>query len=462
MRLYTEISRSVNHINATIDSKDSENKKTEDEVNVIITRVQNEFDNNSFDFSQYKSMTLTQGNKKRLVKKFEDIYSTENILCQSIKFILDREFKIKYPNRNKISKSLFNSIGVIKHMSDFTIIKFDFQDYFNSVSSVYVYDKLLKPKLSNRFEIDLIKKFAYETKYAYAGLQTSNAIAEIIAKEFDNALYEQFSQFGLLYFERYIDDGIIILNQHLSESNCSEIINHIIKNIFYSNDLSSIPKCITKMNLSKFKYVSKRNMVSEQLYTIDFLGYEFNFVKNDAINITYGITETKRKKYKRRIINIIKLYSEVSSKDYKKLELLRHRILAFTSRQVYISKKFKSNIWKVKGFISNYGELRYLLSSNLINKETKIYLEDIIVDSFKEIGVDIPYFLQNKSKEAYSLYYNMKKNKTLLFEQSIGYSESALVELCKKINISTMDASGNKRGYGTLVREYLIKTKVGY
>ena len=85
-----------------------------------------------------------------LTLPFIDDFSTENILCQCIKQILDREFKIKYPNRNKISKSLFNVIGTIKHMSDFTIVKFDFKDYFNSISSVYVYDKIMKSNLSLR------------------------------------------------------------------------------------------------------------------------------------------------------------------------------------------------------------------------------------------------------------------------------------------------------------------------
>lgn len=73
-------------------------------------------------------------------------------------------------------------------MSDFTIVKFDFKDYFNSVSSIYVFEKYLKYNILDRHEIDLIKAFAYSTKYAYAGLCTSNAIAEIIAGYFLNTM----------------------------------------------------------------------------------------------------------------------------------------------------------------------------------------------------------------------------------------------------------------------------------
>ena len=142
--------------------------------------------------------------------------------------------------------------------------------------------------------------------------------------------------------------------------------------------------------------------------------------------------------------------------------MLRHRLLAFSCREVYITKKFKSNIWKVKGFISNYGELRYLLNTELVETNTLTFLKDIINDSFSDLGVSLPYFLKGKSRDAYSLYHNMLKNKTLLFEPHIGYSEVALTNICKKIDIPITDSYGQKRGYGTLVRDYLIKIKVGY
>lgn len=459
MKLITEIPRAINYINA----QDTKNPKDEEEKKNLSDMILQDFKSNSFDFSQIESIVLNQNGKKRFAKRFTNIYSTENILCQCIKQILDREFKVKYPNRNKISKTLFNFIGTIKNMSDFTILKFDFKNYFNSVSSAYVYEKILRHQLSDRFEIDLIKKFVNETKYSYAGLQTSNAIAEIIAKVFDEEIVNSFSSFGLLYFERYIDDGIIVLNEHLSETKCNEILLDALKKTFYDENISELPKCTTKMNLTKFKYISKRKMIPNQSYTIDFLGYNFILKKdNNSVNIKYGITEEKRNKYSKRLKSMIELFLDPASPDYNKLELLRHRILAFTSREVYMTKKFKSNIWKVKGFISNYGELRYLLSTSLIDTETEQFLKNMVTDAFIQTGISLPYFLKNKSSEAYSLYYNMKKNKTLLFVEHIGYNEKSLIELCNRIEIDHIDSNGKRRGYGTLVRDYLIKTKVGY
>ena len=150
MKLILEVPRAIQHINSQISIKDTIAKKDESEMDIIADRVLNEFQSDTFNFNTAETIILNQRNNKRLVKRFASEFSTENILCQCIKQILDREFKVKYPNRNKISKSLFNTIGSIKHMSDFTIIKFDFKDYFNSVSSVYVYEQIIKPLLSDK------------------------------------------------------------------------------------------------------------------------------------------------------------------------------------------------------------------------------------------------------------------------------------------------------------------------
>lgn len=121
-------------------------------------------------------------------------------------------------------------------------------------------------------------------------------------------------------------------------------------------------------------------------------------------------------------------------------------------------------MWRVKGFISNYGELRYLLDTGLIEANTEAFLKDAIDDAFKNAGINKPYFLMGGGKIncGYNLYGNMKSNKTILLVDHIGYDYNALVNLCKQIGINNIDASGRRRGYGTLVRDYLIKVRVGY
>ena len=108
---------------------------------------------------------LLYTSKKRQVKLYK-LFSTENILCQYVKQILDRIFKIKYPNQNKAVHTLFDFFKASKQMSEFTIIKCDYKDYFNSVSSAYVFEKYIKGQMTNRAETELISTFASQTKYS--------------------------------------------------------------------------------------------------------------------------------------------------------------------------------------------------------------------------------------------------------------------------------------------------------
>jgi len=93
MRLDDGILRAVRHQAAS----DTQTKKTAEEIDVISKVVKETVENTTYDFSKAKPIILNQGGKKRFVKQFPDIYSAESVLCQYIKQILDRIFKVKYP-----------------------------------------------------------------------------------------------------------------------------------------------------------------------------------------------------------------------------------------------------------------------------------------------------------------------------------------------------------------------------
>jgi len=208
MRFEEEVHRAVKH-QASLDVN---TQKTEGELLAIEAAVLSAVSSGVYDFSRSESIVLVQtSGKKRFVKQFTDHYSAESILCQCIKQILDRTFRVKYPNRNKSVRALFDAFKSAKQMADFTIIKYDFKNYFNSVSATYVYERYIREKLSDRFEADLINRFARETKYAFAGLSTSNVVAEIIAQRFDAEIRLAFASKGILFFERYIDDSGSVL-----------------------------------------------------------------------------------------------------------------------------------------------------------------------------------------------------------------------------------------------------------
>ncbi len=135
MQFHNEIARAVRHQVAT----DTTTTKTREEIKAIESAVISAVSSLEYDFSKSESIVLNQEGKKRLVKQYRNIYSPESILCQCIKQILDRTFRIKYPNRNRTIRTLFDTLRAVKQMAEFTIIKYDFKDYFNSVSSSYVF-----------------------------------------------------------------------------------------------------------------------------------------------------------------------------------------------------------------------------------------------------------------------------------------------------------------------------------
>lgn len=465
MTFEEEVHRAVKHQA----SLDADNQKTEGELLAIEAVVLAAVSSGAYDFSRSESIVLMQSNgKKRFVKQFIEHYSPESILCQCIKQILDRTFRIKYPNRNKSVRALFDVLKSVKQMTDFTIIKYDFKDYFNSVSATYVYEKYIKEKLLDRFEAELIKRFARETRYAFAGLSTSNVVAEIIAQRFDTEIRLAFASKGILFFERYIDDSIIIFNEHIEESECRDILQVVLDRVFHDSSITGSPQCKTRFNLSKFVYISRR-LLANGPKIIDYLGYELTFqVQNDKVELKYGITQAKRDKYNKRLGDIIRLYQSpvynngATNPDYHNMELLRHRIAAFTSRSVYQSCKFNETIWKAKGFIGNYGELRYLLGTPLIDATTESFLLHMVENAFQRAGLANPYFIIGSiGRSGYNLLENMRINKTLLFIEHIGYSKHALEQLCLQVGISPRDSKGKMRTYGKLVREYLIKVHVG-
>ena len=451
MRLMNEIQRAVQHLNANATaSRKIDDVQIEAYVNQAITALES----GRFNFSTYDSIAVKKGTKIRHAKLYKP-FSTENILCQYIKQILDRRFKIKYPNRNKAVHTLFDFLKALKQMSEFSIIKFDFEDYFNSVSSAYVFQKYIQEQMTERSEAELISLFTSQSKYSYAGLNTSNLFSEIIAVKFDELIRQAFSQHGLLFFERYIDDSIIILNQHLEQAICYRILNNAIREVYYDSNISTSVPCKTKLNTSKFRMITWRSLTAI-VSSVDFLGYEIFFKKDvcNKVEIQYGVTTEKRDKYNGRIDEIIN--------DYKKnndLELLRHKILAFSSRIIYLTKKYKNNVWKAKGFINNYNELRFLIDTPLLHQETETFLRDMIEDAFYRNGMPLPYFLRGaKNRCGYNLLKNMEVNKSLILVEHVGYDKAGLEKLCTQIGI----AVGEGKRYGNMVREYLMKTKVGY
>lgn len=334
-------------------------RKSEQAIKGIIDNAEKAYIDKTYDFKNYSTLQLRQGRDRRIVKMYSR-FSAEELLCIYLKRVLDKKYHISYPNRNTYIRSLFDTIYGLKDMSDYVIYKFDFSNFFNSVSSVFVYQKHIKEAGLERFQLELLRQFVESTEYAYAGLNTSNILCEIAAKAFDSLVAQKFKDAGLILYKRYVDDGIVIFNRYISEYDCCAIIQEAINEAFYEANLTCASSCKVTLNSSKTRYIARRDLVVGGVKVFDFLGYEFvlkakSVGKNEKTEFQYGITQKKIEKYTKRINAIVKEYADSPQKN---MELLRHQIKAFTHRTVYRINRYKSVIWKSKGFLSNYGRRR--------------------------------------------------------------------------------------------------------
>ena len=448
-----ELGKILQFYNTTLEYSE---RKDDSEIQVILNNTLLNYNSNNFNFSNYKTIVLNQQGKRRQAKQY-DLWSSERFLCTYLKRIIDKTFKLKYANRNEQIHLLFGILSTVQNMRDFVIVKFDFEDFFNSISSEYVYKKFIDNSLLNRELKILFSKFISECKYCYAGLNLSNVFAELISREFDSYIYNTFSENGLIFYKRYVDDGILIFNKHIAKQDCVDGLQKAIQNTFYCQANKIKCKNKTKLNMSKFNYISRRDIIGNQFQIFDYLGYNFTLSLNSSnkLIIKYGITDSKIQKYQLRLKNIVEDYKNSENPN---MEILRHRIKAFCCRIVYRRKKQKTLVWKAKGFISNYNELRFHMTQ--LDDLTKDFLENAVLQAFDSSGVDRPYFIKANSQESiYSLSHTLKKNRTLLFVENdkIGFTKFGLQKKCEQVGI---DCEG--KSYNIMLGQYLMKLKIGH
>ncbi|MCU5329696.1 hypothetical protein, partial [Bacillus wiedmannii] len=189
-----------------------------------------------------------------------------------------------------------------------------------------------------------------------------------------------------------------------------------------------------------------------------YLGYEFKYVKQnrDIFYFQYGISAEKLNKYRKKLYTIILDYNK-----NKNIELLRQRMLFFSSRVVFynnFSSGASSNAtWDVIGLPANYSELRTFISkSRKITPNTLRFLNMEIVALINNEIKPCPYFLINKY-DSYLLESRMLKNKSIIFHPNIGWTQEHLIKMIKKLDPLTVV---NKKSYRELVKIYCHILKV--
>ena len=424
---------------------------TEDEIDYWCEACRYAIQTETYDFSSFSREVYSQSGKKRVIYSFPKL-SVENMLSHYLKQQLDRAFHIKYASRSKIINLLFNTLVATKNMNDFVIVRADFKSFFDSVKSEYVYEKYILPSIIKREDKQLLEKYVENFKYCYAGLCLSNGMTEIVCKDFDIVLKARLSEYGVFFYERYVDDMLIMFNNYISENRIKNIIRETIIEVFGS--------CPVRLSSSpgKFSYISRRNLVPSQNF--NFLGYDFFILKtvngrgDEIIDFEYGIAEKKRTKYSNMIERAFINY-KLTGND----EVFRQQLKIFSSRVVIARQILGSNFdWLTKGVIANYNELQNVCDH--LNVDTKTFLSDLFYQLLRKYDIKRPYFLPKRTsneESIYNLYSNMKRNRSLLFEESIGVPKEVVLEWIHKID-PFYSAYG--KDYYRIVVEYLEMIKI--
>jgi hypothetical protein len=408
-----------------------------------------------FRFTPFNSKTITTDTKVRNV-----LYSRKSKDRFVQKYLSNRlkdEYEVSFPNRDKIMLKVFPLVDSIVNLDEYTILRFDIEDFFDSVDGKHIFDKYVKNSNLKDFEkkliFDVIKMYGRSPQ----GISFSNVLIEIAAKRFDVQVRSVFEQNGLILYERYVDDGILIFNRKVSKEVILEKLKVILKEAFGKG-----------VEIHKEKTVWQTKYEGEEYF--DYLGYRFGRVSQNGVYYTFGISEKKIKKYREKLEEIFKRYDI----DHNE-RLLLHRIKFYNSRIVfynYNSSKYSArNTWRVIGFQENYKLLqKYIIQDDCIRKEISKNRKEIATlkatgkncsDALKRekklrarLRVQtetydfmrngllsirtsrkgmVPSFLLGNGVFELSIWKSMVRKKTIVFQPNIGWSdqylEGALIDI---------------------------------
>lgn len=347
-----------------------------------------------------------------------DKMTDEYVIIKFLKKKIDKIFDIKYPNRSEIMPEVFGLIKVVEKMTNYTIYKFDFKNFFETIDAKLVWNKYIKDVFFDKYLKSLLERYISKNRYCYQGISLSNALVELAGKYFDEKIKYIFNQNGLIFYSRYIDDGLLIFNQYVEKTVIVQNVIAVAKEVFGNN---------IKLNDTKEKYFTKYVDDNDKIFT--YLGYLFKYENG---KYKFGIASEKLEKYKIDIDKITEAYLNTGD-----VELFRQRIQFFISRRVYynvFSSNNKIAKWDVIGITANYNLLRFEIEN--LEEDTKKFFKEQPYEEIKNVLgnntlKDKLYFLKNDDNiESYCLMNSLKKNKSIVFHPNIGWN---MYVLCKKI-----------------------------
>ncbi|MCU5397412.1 hypothetical protein [Bacillus toyonensis] len=385
----------------------------------------------------YKTMV----SKDRTVINKSLINKEEQIVLDYYKLLLNRYCNIKFPNRSYIMTELMNLVPFLHNYYAFTIYKFDFKDFFYNISPKQSFKYISDSVNLKTSEFMFLKNYTNDIEELIPGVGLHNSLVELSGNYFDLEMKKAFKD-GFLYYARYVDDCILILDEKVDKNEIENTVLKLMKKCF-GNKMA--------INVAKTEYYNSGSVN----YDVNYLGYVFQKGQSATNPFKFGIARKKLDKYTEQINNIVLEYKNNNDIEMLslKLELVFKRIVYYGARKN--SKKYR---WQVRGISDSYKELKRFMKDNddfnRITNETKNFFCWSIERSFARNRIDLPAKIKNqlKNKKFISCFVN---NKALLLHQNLGLNHS---KLKAKVNIVYKDNLENY-GYSDLANILLTRIK---
>lgn len=367
------------------------------------------FDFHNFNYYTHRNQ---ETHKKRRVIELKN-NSFEKRYINEINKKIIKIFNIKYTNKNDIYSKLYEFS--FNKPQNYTVLRCDFKNYGNSLNINYILEKYNIKKYINGDYNNFLKDYANTIKNCQSGVNLHTTLIEIISKDFDRQL--QTSYDDIVFYERYVDDLLIIFNKVLDFNEIKKRLDKIIIKVFYDKKYAF--KNNVKIHYDKkFELFNSNNLPT----SFDFLGFRINFDKK----ITFGITDKDKIKLETKMTRLIT--------TYKNNESALKNIFNILSKGI-VYKKIKNNNekWIFKGFAS---KCRFLARFDNFTIPSQFY-EDLKHKTFEKLNLPYPKFLD---KSCYNLEYNIKSNRYFVLDKKAGLPKEKLLEIVKTFDINCREA----------------------
>jgi hypothetical protein len=426
-----------------------------DEIETIVARAETDYSSGLIDFSKTKPF-LYRG-KKRMVLVFQR-FSSENLWINNIANAIRSKFRLQFLDRKTLIFRLSSIFDQLFSLDDFTLIRFDFHHFFPTLSTSYVYKKLIKNVTLGKENDDLIKKYCSQIGRCWPGTSISNVFCELIGQTFDMGIRAEFAQNGVLFYGRFVDDGVLIVRKYVTKEDAVKRFRSVVNSVFHDPSFdkgkSKNGTCIYTKKSGKFAYCSLRSLCpSPSSFSFPFLGYVFklNYRADDDCSVNIGISLEKQEKIINRLVALIKKYAINK-------EALLVALKLNCSRIVYRKRNFREKAqWRASGIPTLYSQIA--LEPENLDDLTRQFLKDAVSNAFAKSGVSpIPDIRGAiKAQKVFSLEDGFLNNKTIILDSRIGVSYDDLFSM-----VITVDPFSHKATYGELVKKLLLDVGLSY